>query len=312
MQLTGEILDEFKQITSKDIKSFFQRALAFLNDGYNTITAYYSGKSNTISSEPFAIFNSLKSDRNIMFVAFQDHAKQLDNVKWWLVLEQLESIDSRLNTLDNINRWARSSATNVGYDPAINVSYTIKSNQTLERVSQDILKDNNPIDDWYDIAIKNNLAEEDYSAEGGTAIQLSFPKVTTNQQINSVVDRMDGKTIYGKDLDKKLQFDSATEDLKVLDYDTTVFQSVEILALLKQNDNPDSPSDGLQTGVVIGGNRALLNFPVITRQMTSTFAGDDSLKNFKITSISLDQDNVQVAYEVQTRLNETYSGQVVV
>jgi len=312
MQITEEILQEFQAISSKDIKSFFERCLSFFSGGYSAIVAYYSGRLKTISSEPFQTFEMLKKERDLMFTAFQDHSRQLNNSKWWLVLEQLEAIDSRLNTLSNINRWSRSSATKVAYDPSINVSYTIRENQTLERISQDILKNDNPNDDWLDIAIENDLTEEDYSASGGTELQLKFPKINTGQQIQSVVDVMNGKSIYGKDLDQKLQFDPITEDLKVLGYDETVLQSVNILTLLKRNDNPDFPGQGLQSAVVVGSNRALLNFPVIIRQMTATFATDDSLKNFQVTLIDLNQDNVQISYEVQTRLNETYSGQVVV
>lgn len=309
MELTVDILREFKQVTSKDIEMFFRKSVSFFSIEYNAIVSYYSGRTTSITSKPFEVFEKLKKECKELFETYHLHSKRFNNVKWWLVLEELENIDSRLSTLSNINRWSRSSLTKVGYDPDVSVQYTLKQNQTLERISQDILQSNNP-DGWVDIALNNDLSEEEYSPEGGVNLTLKYPKINRGLQVNSVVDVMIGKSIYGKDLYKKLSFEN--DDLKVLGYDDTVRQSVETLALLKKNDNPDYPSEGLQTAIIVGGNRVALNFPVIIRQMTETFSTDDSLKNFSVTNLEVKEDNVRIDYEVQTRLNETFDGQAII
>lgn len=311
MQLTTEILKEFKKITSKDIELFFYKALSFFSIEYNDIVAYYSGDLKNISSNPFEVFEKIKRECSELFSSFQNHNKQLNNTKWWLLLEQLETIDSQLQSLNNINRWSRSSLTKVGYSSDLSVQYTLKQNQTLEKVSSDILGSSD-VEKWVDLAVKNNLIEEDYSLEGGVDIQLQFPQINQGVEINSVVDVMIGKSIYGKDLARKLEFIASENDLSILGYDDTAIQSVDILSQLKKGDNPDFPNQGLQSAVVVGANRATLNFPIISRQMRETFATDDSFKNFTLTNISILEDNVSISYQVQTRLSETYDGQIAI
>lgn len=309
--LTTEILKEFKKITSRDIELFFYKALSFFSIEYNDIVAYYRGDLKNISSNSFEVFEKIKKECSELFSSFQNHKKQFNNAKWWLLLEQLEAIDSQLQSLNNINRWSKSSLTKVGYSSDLSVQYTLKQNQTLEKVSSDMLKSSDA-EKWVDLAIKNNLIEEDYSSEGGVDIQLQFSRINQNIEINSVVDVMIGKSVYGRDLSRKLEFITDEDDLSVLTYDETATQSANILSQLKRGDNPDFPDQGLQSAVIVGANRATLNFPVISRQMKETFATDDSFKNFILTDISVKEDNVLINYQIQTRLNETYDGQIVI
>lgn len=303
MDLTKDILDEFKKITGTDVGLFFSNAIAFFTVDYNRIVAYYSGSRVVVDKGVFDNFDNLRKDCSNIFAIFHSLNKSLNNLKWWTVLEFVEQIDSRLNTLEVINKWSRSSLKNVGYSPFYQVDYLTKQNQTLERVVKDILNDEDQ-DDWYDLAISNNLREEDYTLSGGTDLKLNLPIINNGIQVDSVVAVMVGKAIYGNDVYKKIQFDTVNNDLTVLNYDDTIVQSVNILAFLKMNDNPAAPNDGLQREVAVGGTRAIMNFPVIQRQMAATFATDDTLKNFTITSMSVDQDGLLINFEVTTRLNE--------
>lgn len=311
MQLTKEILKEFKKITSKDVELFLLKTLSFFSIEYEEIVSYYSGESANISSKSFEVFEKIKQERDELFSTFQLHSKQLNNAKWWLLLEQIEEIDNRLKTLDNINKWSRSSLTKVGFSSDLSVQYTLKQNQSLEKVASDVLNSSNS-EEWVSLAIKNDLTEEQYSLEGGVDLQLQFPQINRGVRVESVVDVMIGKSIYGKDLSRRLQFDPTQEDLKTLSYDETIAQSVDILSKLKKEDNPEFPNQGLQSTIVVGANRATLNFPIIQRQMKETFESDDSLKNFVLTEISTSEDSLQISYEVQSRLSETYDGQVTV
>lgn len=304
MTLTAQVLDEFKQITGRDISQYFNDAVQFFSSDYPTIVKYYSGNISTITSIPFKNFESMEKRNKDVFEVFQNHSRQFNNSKWWLLLEQIEEIDNRLKTLRNINKWARSSVTKVAYDPSFQLEYTLSQNETLEDVAESVVRSQNPNDDWANIAISNRLNEEDYSNEGGNNISIRFNKVNTGFKIKSVVDVIQGKSIYGKDIYRKIQFDSVTNDLKVLDYDDTILQAVDILYNLKKKDNPDNPTAGLQSNLIVGSNRALFNFPVIIRQKTQTFAGDDTLKNLVISNLNIVQDNLSCDYKVETRLDE--------
>ncbi|MBS0031612.1 hypothetical protein ACTJJ0_30810 [Chitinophaga sp. 22321] len=303
-------LQEFQQITGKNISEFFQKALNFFSNDYRSLSAYYAGKTSSIKSDPFARLAELESLSQVFFAAFHAHAPQLTNVKWWYLLEELENIDNRLRMIRNIHRWARSSRSNVSYLKNIELDYTMPAGQTLERISRDILESSNPQDEWTDIALRNNLREEDYSADGGVNLKLTSPVNNRNIQVATVVDTMQGKSMLGKDLHRGLQF--VDNDLRCLGYDETVYQSVEILACLKKNDNPHAPSDGLQSAVIVGANRASLNFPIIVRQLSATFATDDTLQDFAVNEIKVVDDNLFISYQVKTRLNETIDGRILI
>lgn len=304
MTLTSEILSEYKQITGRDISQYFQNAVKFFSGDYLTIVKYYSGKSESINSIPFKNFDTLEKQNLDVFETWSKHSKQFANAKWWILIEQIEEIDNRLKTLRKINKWARSGLTKVAYSPSFQIDYVLPQNQTLEGVAKSVGGSANPNDDWAAIAIDNRLREEDYNSDGGNDLTLKFNRIVGGFQISAVVDVIKGKSIYGKDVDKRFGFDPVTQDLKVLGYDDTILQAVNILYNLKKNDNPDNPDAGLQTNLVIGQNRALFNFPVIVRQKTQVFAGDDTLKNLKINKFTIEQDNLVTDFTVETRLGE--------
>lgn len=314
MRFSTDILEEFESLTGKNIKKLFQDSLNFFSYDYQIIVDYYSGRSSKIDSQPFTNLEQLQLQKSNIFEAYHSHSRMMKDSRWWDLLEFVEEIDNRLETLKNINRWSRSSITSTGYSPNIQIEHTLTQNETLENVAKNILGLSNPQDSWVDIALSNNLEEEDYDTQGGNDLLLETNRtVNLGIQVNSVVDYISGKSIYGKDIYRKIQFvsdDDGNDDLQVLGYDETVVQSVDILANLKKNDNPDFPTLGLQSSVTIGGNRAMLNFPVIVRQLTETFSSDDTLKDFQVDLLSLEQDNLSIDYQVKTRLNELQPGNI--
>lgn len=301
----NNIFEDFYILSRRDIKTFFENCLDFFQTDYILISNYYSGKEKIIASLPFKRFEELEKERDSYFETIQQLLNRMSNTKWYEIIELLEIIDSRLQTLRNINKWARASVTAVAYSPTTQIDYTLNQNQTLERVASGVLLDSDSQDSWTQIALDNQLAEEDYSSQGGNDLQLQLDRnVSLGLIVNSVVDILRGKSIYGKDLNKKLTIDPIEQDFLVLDYDETILQSVNILINLKKNDNPDYPTLGLQSAVAIGGTRSALNFPIIIRQLTQVFSSDDTLKNFKVNQIKIEQDNLLVDFTVMTRLNE--------
>lgn len=313
MQLDYKIIEDFKTLTSKDIAPFLKRCISFFSTEYPAIVDFYTGKKRKVKSEDFKKFALLEDEKNQIFEIFDAHSQAMKNSKWWALVEELESIDSQLSTLRHINKWARSSLTTVGYSPYMQIEYVLNQNETLERVSKDVMQSQS-LDSWVDIAIDNRLEEEDYTIEGGNLINLYFERNNNTYKVLSVVDIIRGKSIYGKDIDKTLHFATVDPvegygDVVVLDYDETILQAVSILILLKRNSNPDAPNSGLQSTIAIGGNRATLNFPILNRQLTATFATDDTLKNFIIKNIEFKQDQLLIDYTVQTRLDEVINQQ---
>lgn len=297
------ILDNFKQLTGKDLNVFFSAVTLFFTNDYPDLVNYYTGTTQSITPIPYKNLDSISTQLDEIYVIFNNFSSAMTNAEYYVLLDIIENIDSRIKTTQNINRWARSTKSVVAYSPNGVINYTLSDKESLEKVAQNLLNSQNPEDDWYDIAMENHLAEEDYTSEGGKNINVpgnsqsisSFP-------LNSVVDVINGKTVYGKDIYKN--FSIQNNDVVVLDYDGTLSQSVDTLITLKKNSNPDFRTEGLQTSLVIGGTRNTLNFPVIVRQLTDTFSTDDTLKNFQVTNIQPVGNQLQISYTVRTRLGE--------
>lgn len=296
--------NEFKSLTKKDVRQFLINWSIFFENDYTKIQNFYEGKLKTISSEPFNNFDKIKKESVDIMNTFSLFSPSLSNLKWVELLELIEDINGRLNTLNKIYKWARSTKNFVGYSQSLKKEYTLSQYDNLEKVSQKIQQSSNPQNDWYQIAVDNLLKEEDYTSEGGKNLFVSLDSNINQVKVVSVVDTMQDKNILGKDLSKVIEFDSENNDLKILSPDDTFKQSILILITLKKNDNPDFPENGIQKGLVVGQNRALLNFPVLNRQLSETFANDDTMKNFTLKGFRFEEDNLFVDFEVQNRLDE--------
>lgn len=304
-----EVLEEFKKITQIDLKKILQDIDIFLKIDRIKIENYYSGIRDRDIKLSFQRFEKLDSEIQNIFEKIRGFKRYFNDYRWWELIEILEQIQDSFNSIKNYHRWNRCSVSTFGYEENLVIDYITKEGQTLEKISSNIMQDSNPSDDWYKIAIFNDLREEDYTLDGGKDLKLKFDRGISNFEINSVMDVVKDKTVYGLDIDKTLSFiynEDGECDLLILDYDKTILQAIDILIKLKKNSNPDYPFDGLQSDIVVGGNRALFNFPIIINQLRQVFSTDDTLKNFNITNLSYDQDIFKVFFDVETRLDEVF------
>lgn len=304
--ITTELLNNFYILTKKDLSLYFTKILRFFEGGdYNNLVSFYKGEKKSIGSKPYMNLESLTLETNQILRLFESNSRQMNNSNWWELLDQIEEIESRLATVNHINKWSRSSFTSVSYSPTQVVDLTLRQAQSLEDLSSSIGQSSNPQDDWVEIAYENDLDEEDYTVEGEVDLRVtSDPRRGSNFKLNSVVDIVNGKSVYGKDIYQKLQFNETSDDLVILSPEETILQSIRILAKLRKNDNPLSPNRGIQTSVVLGGSKVSFNFPIINRQIRETFESDDSIKDFQITNLYFEEDNAYIDFQVTSRLGE--------
>ena len=138
-------------------------------------------------------------------------------------------------------------------------------------------------------------------------IQFSS-KNNTSFFINGIVDNIDSadKT-YGLDIDQIIKF--SNDDLNVLGYKDTMFQSVSILTNLQKGDDPAFPDRGIDVKSVVGQNSNLagIAYPIIFRQLAANFATDDSLKSFSITDVKKNVEVTEIQFQVETRTGDFFS-----
>lgn len=303
LAISPQILDDFLNITGGDVRSFLINYYLFYQSDYIEISNFYQGKSKSIEKDSFKNFKLLKDELIDMLNKFQEFNMQLENIKFVELLNTLEECNDVLQTLNNINRWARSSRDIFGYNPTIKKQFVLSQNSSLELIANNILLSNDPQNDWYGIAIENNLSEDDYTTQGGKILDITMENNNnTNMQINSVVDIMKGKSVFGRDVDQNIHFKD--DDIAYLNEDDTIIQAISILTKLKKRDNLDFLNHGLQSNLIVGQNKSLFNFPIVERQMQDTFANDDTLKNFRLTQFRFEQDSIYIEFEVENRLNE--------
>lgn len=305
VDLGPEVLDDFYKVTSKDIRAFLVRYSLFYTQDYDSIVNFYQGKAKSVSNKSFINFYALRKEVNEIFALFTQFENQFYNVRFIDLLEVIEQINDILLTLSNISKWARATTDTFGYNQNVKKQYVMTQFDSLEKIAKNILDSALPQDDWYQISIDNQLKELDFDSEGGTILNLTQPNNSIqNFKINDVVDIISGKSIYGRDINQYMHYDVENQDLAILNEDETIQQAVSILVTLRKNENLDFTNHGLQSSLAIGQTRSLMNFPVISRQMVETFSNDDTLKNFQMTKLYFDQDNLMIDFQIETRLGE--------
>lgn len=301
MAASGNILEEFKQITRYDIRNYFEELASFLEKNQPRIISYYKGETTLIHTESFNKLNLLLKETGKILELIEYNQKLLNNYKWWLFVAQIEDSQNTLETINKAPKWLRSVASNVNFVTNPEVTLVLKQGETLEQLSRRKLSFDDWDNEWNDVAVRNNLREEDYTPEGGVFLKVSF-RNTFSPEVTSIVDTLEGDNIYGKDILKKTTFED--NDLKVLQPIDTFYQAVEILINLKKEDNPEFPQQGYNEKLVVGSNVNFLNFPALIRQLTETFRTDDTITSITVLDFKRDQDAVFIEYQVEGRLGD--------
>lgn len=291
-------IDYFYKVTKYNISDFFSKFKDFTDNYYSNYIGYYRGISKL---DPIATtkLNELINDSSIIEELFFINKDSLSNdLDFWDLYESFNDCVVKIQTIKNTPKWTRSSYIG-SFDKDIQVDYILKQNQSLEDLSSQ-LGFNDPENDWVNLAIKNDLKEVDYSAEGGNLLKVSF-SVNNNINTTSVVDVMIGDALVGKDLLSKLTF--LNDDLHYLTPKETIQQASEILLSIQTGSVPEFPRDGIYSNL-IGTNIKAFQYPSIFRQIIAIFKKDDTFKEVQILNIQYEQDNVVISLKIVSKLND--------
>lgn len=302
-----EVVENFSDIVGYDLTSFLLNYADFIEQDRSSIVDFYQGNIDTLPSTSLDNLKDLLYEVNKVDELFYSNKDSFDTADFNELIDMIGDIKLNLLTIDNTSKWVRSSVTNNGYTSNIEMSTTLNQNQTLEQLAKSVGYLNED-DDWIEMALRNDVAEEDYTSQSGLKLEVSLQN---NLKINiiSVVDTIQGESIYGRDLQKKLEFED--DDLKSLDYKPTIEQAFEIAINLRRGDNPEFPDDGLQSSLIVGQNLNSILYPSIFRQIYQSFAKDDTFRDISILDIKqlvddsrIAKDMVQLRVQASTRINE--------
>lgn len=300
MALPANIVTKFRRIVRYDVAKYLNDYVDFIDNHRSNVFEYYSGDSRLPNTQSFEFLFKLLKESDVIDSLIEQSKHRLNTPEYWELIDSLSQIKESLKTTENSSKWMRSIITKNNFSPEIEIESVLKQSQTIEQLSSS-LGSNSSDNDWVQMALRNDLREEDYSTEGGTLILSSYRnKMRINVQ--SVVDNINGEKIYGADFDRKITF--TNDDINVLSYKNTIKQTVEVLASLRSGQTPEFPLDGIQANLLVGSNRASVPYPVLFRQFYATFKRDDTLKSLRVKQIEIQKDSLNLSFEVETMMGE--------
>lgn len=302
-----EICNDFSDIIGFDIFAYFVLFAYFMDNNYNKVEDFYAGVVNQPDKESFNVLMKLKDQTTEITQNINSYKSNLKEYKYWIVVEKFEEIKLKIGTISILSKYLRTSILPNSYNNSPLTDYTMKPGQTLEIIARDNTPAQDYLNDWVDIAIKNNLIEEDYTPAGGTPLLIEPISRLSSLYVESVIDNLNTENIYGKDIAAKLSFitlPDGTQDLKSLNPQDTIKQSAFILLNLRQGSNPNVQNRGVIKSEVVGQNINILQLPSLLRQIQESFQTDDTFTSITVTDIRRDGTAVLMEFEIKTILDK--------
>ena len=307
-----DTVQKFSVVVRYDMEMFLQVYSYFLDNNQPNIERYFTEENYPPDANSFTALAQLIQEATKIANLIQIHSASFIQIDDWEFLEFFENIRTSLDSIDNTSKYSRSSKSQNSWQnsSSIPVSITLGEGQTLEEIQRKMFGGNFD-DDWVNIALQNNMSEEDYGVNGGELVVVNKQTGSTpNFFLNSVVDNLIGEALYGLDYPEKMTFDTTANDVLILSYNDTVLQSINILTTMKMGDNPEFPNMGIDPRIVSGSNYNLFRNAQIGTQMEKLFATNDTLQNFSMISISYKNGDMFMTYSVGTFYNNVYNNKV--
>lgn len=300
-------ISRFSSVLRYNVEIYLNLYSIFIKNNYPLIYNYFTKPGTVPDTASFDFLTEMNKEADKLNSLLKVHGNSFQKVDDWNFLDFIEDIRIKLETINNLSKWTRSTLTKNSWSvAAIQTNYQLKQYQTLEDITLSLLNDNNEQNDWQGVALENNLFESDYSIKGGAIIEISQPLGSTNNLfLNSIVDNLTGNKVYGLDFNNKMNW--INNDLAKLSYIDTVKQAVNTLITLRKSDIPEFYDMGVDRHLLTGTDIGSLSYVSIIRQLNQLFTSDDSLRNFKVNRFSYNEGRSFIDYSVDTFYNLTYN-----
>jgi hypothetical protein len=300
--MNSDTVINFSKLSKYDVTLFLTDFINFSSNLSNAIS-YYNGLVSKLDNNFIPTLTDLQNRVSDIQTLLINNKSQLFTADYWDLVDLIDSISVKLDTIQNLPKWLRSSTVLAGYNTETQITYVQKQKQSLESLANEIGY-SDPGNEWYDIAIKNDLEEESYNAKGGVIFTVSWQN-DFNFKLKSVVAVLTADNLSGQDLAQQFQF--LNNDLLALSPSDTLMQNVNILITLLKGDNPEFRDDGVDKAMIGNLNQNFNIFPSLFRQIYNTFSKDDTLKSVSIIDINKNSGSVQMKINIETRTGQVIS-----
>lgn len=289
------MINQMSNIIRYDLQGYYRRYVDFVETLYPDIVRFYSGEMDTPNSVAFTKLDDLLKEAAIIDgIIYTNRRAVTINAESWVVIDEIETMRNKLLTMKNSGKWMRSSISLAGHVHSTEALVGFGQNQTLESLSVDL---GNDAESWTDLAILNDLKEEDYTIDGGLSLKTYRRAGVSNIPVMDVIDAMDGIKFFGKDINKHIEF--VSDDIYTLEYEDTLRQSYEILINMRRGDVPEFLDLGIKN--LAGVNIVMTSFPVISRQIKQTMLSDDMTINTIVTEVNREKDMITMTVLIKTK-----------
>jgi hypothetical protein len=305
--MNPRLIYRFDKIIGVSFERFLKSSQEFFTNHYQPLYDFFSGNSDSLPKESFKKLKELDNQREVIQNSFLTKSFKLNEYEFWEIVDMVEEISTKISTTLKLDKWLRSVNTSLSYNNGTSFKYMLRNNQSVDSAVRYNMGD---VDEEVvnDLMIKNSLQERDLPIEGGVEINIFTSQSNSSvTNVSTVIDNPLGKKIYGKDLQKHIEWDTDNNDLKVLDYDQTLQQTINIMGSLQKSSVPEFEEIGFDyfAGKTIGS----LSKPLLIRQLNEIFAQDDIFVGIEVTEMKFIQDGIYVKYNITTVLNNVIKNQ---
>lgn len=287
----ADVANEFENITKFELLQYFTDYSDFLQNDYSEVYAYYSGNSESIDNAKLTTLSTLLNKSNNLMRIFQEFAGKLGNVGYWELQQYCQDLKDTLERISKLPKYCRTAKTCRGYKPYVQVNEDIGGMKTIADLADQLgnITEN-------ELILNNDLEEGDYEIDKLSSI-TALVENQTNVVVSTIMEQPIGKRIYGKDIQRKIDF--SDNDLTIVKYENNVEQKAEILLEINKGDVPEIPNFGKT--VVSGQTYSGYNYGELMSDLQDNFLQDDLFDNVTISDIDYDNGDLYAAVKIQTK-----------
>lgn len=287
----ADVANEFENITKFELLQYFTDYSDFLQNDYSEVYAYYSGNSESIDNAKLTTLSTLLNKSNNLMRIFQEFAGKLGNVGYWELQQYCQDLKDTLERISKLPKYCRTAKTCRGYKPYVQVNEDIGGMKTIADLADQLgnITEN-------ELILNNDLEEGDYEIDKLSSI-TALVENQTNVVVSTIMEQPIGKRIYGKDIQRKIDF--SDNDLTIVKYENNVEQKAEILLEINKGDVPEIPNFGKT--VVSGQTYSGYNYGELMSDLQDNFLQDDLFDNVTISDIDYDNGDLYATVKIQTK-----------
>lgn len=287
----ADVANEFENITKFELLQYFTDYSDFLQNDYSEVYAYYSGNSESIDNAKLTTLSTLLNKSNNLMRIFQEFAGKLGNVGYWELQQYCQDLKDTLERISKLPKYCRTAKTCRGYKPYVQVNEDIGGMKTIADLADQLgnITEN-------ELILNNDLEEGDYEIDKLSSI-TALVENQTNVVVSTIMEQPIGKRIYGKDIQRKIDF--SDNDLTIVKYENNVEQKAEILLEINKGDVPEIPNFGKT--VVSGQTYNGYNYGELMSDLQDNFLQDDLFDNVTISDIDYDNGDLYATVKIQTK-----------